>query len=103
MARLSIVPLPDSARTRQWIEGLLARAGPAIHVTTDDRQPVRAGPEHADWQRERTEERYLETIADTAKTEAKVHQEAAARSRKEAAAADRALRARKRGKSAKKK
>lgn len=59
---------------------------------------ARAESQLAQAARERTAEQLLQSVAEAADTDAKTHEQAAARSRKVAKAADRALRARKRSK-----
>jgi hypothetical protein len=90
---LALQPEAELARELERLER--AEAAADIRADTLERAAEAARTESrlAEAARERTEERLLETIAENAEIDAEAHEQAAARSRSTAQAADRALRA----------
>jgi hypothetical protein len=101
---LALQPEAELARELERLEKLEASAEIRADALESAAAAARIESRVAEAARERTEERLLETIADTAQIEAEAHEQAAAVSRSTADAAERALRKQKpRKPSAKKK
>lgn len=92
---LSLQPEAELARELEQLERIDAHAAARADVLEREAAVARAESELAETARERAEEQLLETIASEARTDAMAHAHAAATSRAEAQAAERALRARK--------
>ena len=90
---LALQPEAELARELERLERAEAAAESRADTLERAAEAARTESRVAEAARERTEERLLETIAENAEIDAEAHEQAAARSRSAAQAADRALRA----------
>lgn len=100
---LALQPEEQMARELDRLERLEDSAELRAETLSAEADVARAEAELVERAREETEERFLTTVAEEAATDAVAHEVAAKVSRKQAAAAEGALRARKRKTSPKKK
>lgn len=100
---LALQPEEQIARELERLERMEASADARAETLEAAASAARTESRLVEAARERTEERLLETVAEEAEAEAQTHEVAAELSRREAEAADRALRARKGTPSSKKK
>jgi len=97
---LALQPAAQLARELETLERMEASSNIRADMLEAEASLARTESQLAEAARERTEERFLETVAATAETEAAAHERAAATARGTAHAADRALRSRTQAKSA---
>jgi hypothetical protein len=100
---MSLKPEAQLARELERLELIEASAETRAETLETAAAEARTEAHAAEVARERTEERFLGTIADTAETDARAHEVAAAHARDDARAAKAALRARRRTPSSKSK